>query len=168
MTLHSSKGLEFPLVFIAGLEERMLPHGLALDEDPVGGLEEERRLLYVGMTRAMDELTLTHAQVRLHFGETSHQVPSRFLAEIPDDLTEAIEPPGGTEDDDGPRFVPDEEPGEEQFALTPGTRVAHDHFGFGVVELVQGSGGSARLTVRFASAGKRVLLAQYAKLRVVS
>jgi DNA helicase-2/ATP-dependent DNA helicase PcrA len=168
MTLHSSKGLEFPLVFVAGLEERMLPHGLALDEDPVGGLEEERRLLYVGMTRAMDELTLTHARMRLHFGETSHQVPSRFLAEIPPELTEASEPAGDEDLDDEPRFVPDEYAEEAAAALAPGTRVAHDHFGFGVVEGVQGSGGSARLTVRFASAGKRVLLAQYAKLRVVS
>jgi DNA helicase-2/ATP-dependent DNA helicase PcrA len=167
MTLHSSKGLEFPLVFIAGLEERMLPHGLALDEDPEGGLEEERRLLYVGMTRAMDELTLTHARMRLHFGEASYQVPSQFLAEIPEELTEAAEPAAGTDEDDGPRFVPDEEP-EEAFVLAPGTRVAHEHFGFGVVEGIQGSGGSARLTVRFASAGKRVLLAQYARLRVVS
>jgi len=169
MTLHSSKGLEFPLVFIAGLEERMLPHGLALDEDPEGGLEEERRLLFVGMTRAMEELMLTHARMRLHFGETSFQVPSRFLGEIPSEWTEAPEPgEDAGVDDDGPRFVPDEE-GEEDASLTlaPGARVEHDHFGFGVVEGVQGRGGSARLTVRFASAGKRVLLAQYARLRVV-
>jgi DNA helicase-2/ATP-dependent DNA helicase PcrA len=169
MTLHSSKGLEFPLVFIAGLEEGMLPHVLALEDDPLGGGEEERRLLYVGMTRAMDELTLTHARMRLHFGESSYQVPSRFLAEIPSEWTEASEPEenAGTYDD-GPRFVPDEEPEDDSSAaLVPGAHVAHDHFGYGVVESVQGSGGNARVTVRFASAGKRVLLAQYAKLRVV-
>ncbi len=173
MTLHSSKGLEFPLVFVAGLEEGMLPHVLALDDDPDGGAEEERRLLYVGMTRAMDELTLTHARMRLHFGESSYQVPSRFLDEIPSEWTEAPEPEEhGREDDDGPRFVPDagaDEEAQEETSVTlaPGARVEHEHFGYGVVEVVQGSGGSARLTVRFASAGKRVLLAQYAKLRVV-
>jgi len=123
MTLHSSKGLEFPLVFIAGLEEGMLPHVLALEDEPLGGAEEERRLLYVGMTRAMDELTLTHARMRLHFGEASYQVPSRFLAELPSEWTEAPEPgESGSTYDDGPRFVPDEEP-EEAAVPAPGARV---------------------------------------------
>jgi DNA helicase-2/ATP-dependent DNA helicase PcrA len=165
MTLHSSKGLEFPVVFIAGLEEGMLPHVLALEDDPVGGLEEERRLLYVGMTRAMDELTLTHARWRLHFGAASPQVRSRFLAEIPEEWMETPEP---AQPADEPRFVPDEDAAEGEIALAPGARVQHDHFGYGVVEGVQGRGGSARLVVQFVSAGRRVLLAQYAKLRVVS
>ncbi len=164
MTLHSSKGLEFPLVFIAGLEEGMLPHALALDDDPEAGAEEERRLLYVGMTRAMDELMLTHARTRLHFGESNWQSPSRFLAEIPREwLEDAHEPVDPAED--GPRVVCEEEP--EAGELVPGARVEHDHFGYGVVELIQGSGANLRLTVRFAGAGTRVLLAQYAKLRMV-
>jgi len=164
MTLHSSKGLEFPVVFVAGLEEGMLPHALALDDEPLTGAEEERRLLYVGMTRAMEELTLTHARTRLHFGESSWQSPSRFLAEIPPEWTEG----GSTETesyDEGPRVVREDEPDEDE--LVPGARVEHDHFGFGVVERVQGSGASVRLTVRFAGAGTRILLAQYAKLRMV-
>jgi DNA helicase-2/ATP-dependent DNA helicase PcrA len=163
MTLHSSKGLEFPCVFIAGLEEGMLPHVRALEDDPVDGVEEERRLLYVGMTRAMDELTLSHARVRLHFGNSTPQAPSRFLAEIPEEWTAGRET--AAEEDDGPRYVSEEEPTFEE--LVPGARVEHDHFGYGVVELVQGRGGNARLTVRFSGAGTRVLLAQYAKLRVV-
>ena len=171
MTLHSSKGLEFPVVFVAGLEEGMLPHKLALEDEPEAGAEEERRLLYVGMTRAMDELTLTHARTRLHFGESNWQSPSRFLAEIP---AEWLEAPGPDETGDadaaeradtGPRVVREEEP--EQDELVPGARVEHDHFGYGVVERVQGSGASTRLTVHFAGAGTRILLAQYAKLRMV-
>jgi DNA helicase-2/ATP-dependent DNA helicase PcrA len=173
MTLHSSKGLEFPLVFVVGLEEGLLPHALALEDDPEAGLEEERRLFYVGMTRAMDELVLTHARTRLHFGETSWQRPSRFLDEIPREFLELdLADDGGAPSDgdggehhDGPRVVRDEVPDEDE--LAPGARVEHAHFGYGVVELVQGSGPSARLTVRFASAGTRVLLAQYAKLRMV-
>jgi DNA helicase-2/ATP-dependent DNA helicase PcrA len=174
MTLHSSKGLEFPMVFIAGLEEGMLPHALALDDDPTAGAEEERRLLYVGMTRAMEELTLTHARTRMHFGESSWQSPSRFLAEIPEEWREG--PGYATEEDahedGGPRLVREESQEESQDepegpVLVPGARVEHDHFGYGVVELVQGSGPTTRLTVRFTGAGMRVLLAQYAKLRVV-
>ena len=168
MTLHSSKGLEFPFVFVAGLEEGMLPHALALDDEPERGVEEERRLLYVGMTRAMEQLTLTHARTRLHFGETSWQTPSRFLAELPSEWLEDAGPEAEG-DEDGPRLVREDEPdaGDELFELAPGARVEHDHFGHGVVESVQGMGASTRLTVRFASAGTRVLLAQYAKLRMV-
>jgi DNA helicase-2/ATP-dependent DNA helicase PcrA len=164
MTLHASKGLEFPCVHIAGLEEGLLPHARALEEDPRGGLEEERRLLYVGMTRAMDELSLTHTRARLHFGATTLQGPSRFLAEIPREWTDREEADLAAEEA-GPRTVADEEEGPAE--LAPGARVEHEHFGYGVVEGVQGRGASARLTVRFSAAGTRVLLAQYARLRRV-
>jgi DNA helicase-2/ATP-dependent DNA helicase PcrA len=164
MTVHQSKGLEFPVVFVAGLEEGMLPHALAVEEGSDEGVEEERRLLYVGMTRAMDELTLTYARMRMHFGETSWQTPSRFLAEIPREWSEGL----ATSDDaadEGPVYVAEEEAACEE--LSAGQRVEHEHFGYGTVELVRGSGPRALVTVRFASAGTRVLLAQYAKLRVV-
>jgi len=163
MTLHSSKGLEFPAVFIAGLEEGLLPHALALsEEDEEAGVEEERRLLYVGMTRAMDELFLSHADLRLHYGETSFQEPSRFLAQLPREWVVGLEE---EQPDDArePTFVSD----EEERVLRAGERVEHDHFGYGVVEALQGSGVNTRVTVRFRSAGTKVLLLQYAKLRVV-
>jgi DNA helicase-2/ATP-dependent DNA helicase PcrA len=104
--------------------------------------------------------------VRLHFGTSSWQSPSRFLAEIPAEWTagQALDSDELAEPD-RPRTVADDEADEAELAV--GARVEHDHFGTGVVELVQGRGGSARLTVRFASAGTRVLLAQYAKLRIV-
>ncbi|MEQ1893158.1 MAG: UvrD-helicase domain-containing protein [Planctomycetota bacterium] len=164
MTLHSSKGLEFPVVFIAGLEEGLLPHKLALDDDPEAGAEEERRLLYVGITRAMDELTLTHARLRLHFGETAWQTPSRFLAELPG---EWLDTPSllAEEESDGPVFVSEEE--DSYCELTVGARVEHDHFGYGVVESTRGEGANLKVVVHFASAGARTLMAQYAKLRVV-
>ncbi len=166
MTLHSSKGLEFPVVFVAGLEEELLPHALAMSdsEDSEDGVEEERRLMYVGMTRAQDELFLTHARTRLHFGESSWRVPSRFLREIPDEFLEnATE----TESDDDVLGVY-EAPETAAPNLAVGTRVDHDHFGFGVIERMQGAGINARVTVKFASVGSKVLLVQYANLKVVT
>lgn len=142
----------------------MLPHALALDDDPEAGAEEERRLLYVGMTRAMDELVLTCANLRLHFGESHWQTPSRFLAEIPG---EWLARPGLDQAEPSePRVVMSEEESLPE-ALAVGTRVEHDHFGYGIVERVQGSGHNLKATVVFTSAGTKVLLLQYAKLRVV-
>ncbi len=159
MTLHSSKGLEFPSVFIAGLEEELLPHGLALAdaEDSEAGLEEERRLFYVGMTRAKDELCLTRARLRLHYGESSWRLPSRFLAEIPSALVEGL--------DEEPAQLAPEETASAPEGFSVGDRVEHDHFGPGRVERLQGSGPNTRVTVDFFSAGSKVLLVQYAKLR---
>ncbi len=90
MTLHNAKGLEYPIVFIAGCEDGVFPHSRALDE---GGLEEERRLFYVGVTRAMRQLYLTHARRRAIFGAQAYGLPSRFLAEVPAELTDAVEEP---------------------------------------------------------------------------
>ena len=164
MTLHASKGLEFSVVFIAGLEEEILPHGLALADatSDATGIEEERRLFYVGITRAQDELFLTRARMRFHYGESSWRLPSRFLSEIPPDLVEGLGDEG-EEDPLGVYEAPDEAPD-----LTVGDRVEHDHFGFGRVERLQGAGFNARVTVDFFSVGTKVLLVQYAKLRVVS
>ena len=92
MTLHSAKGLEFPFVFVAGCEDELLPHARAVAEDPERGLEEERRLFYVGMTRAQERLFLTHATTRLFFGDTRWSRPSPFLDEIPPELVEGFEP----------------------------------------------------------------------------
>jgi len=166
MTLHSAKGLEFPVVFIAGVEEELLPHARAVMDVPAsevdGGIEEERRLFYVGLTRAKERLILTHARERLHFGQQSWRTPSRFLEEIPRDLVEGFEPDRDEDEMLGP-FAPP----SESAAIAVGDRVEHDHFGRGVVERLQGSGVNARATVQFAAHGTKLLLLQYAKLKVI-
>ncbi len=164
MTLHAAKGLEFPVVFVAGLEEQLLPHPLALDsDDPDAGLEEERRLMYVGMTRAQERLFLTHARTRLHFGETSYRTPSRFLDEIPAELLDGME---STPEDAEDVFGAFENP-EGVDEVREGDRVYHEHFGRGRVEKLQGSGLNARATVAFDGLGSKVLLLQYARLQVL-
>jgi len=163
MTLHASKGLEFPVVFITGLEEELLPHALALAEaqGPNEGEEEERRLMYVGMTRARERLVLTHARTRMHFGESSWRAPSRFLEEIPAEFIE------GEEDDEprDPLGVYEAPSGTPE--LREGDAVEHDHFGYGRVARLQGAGANARVTVDFTQVGSKVLLVQYANLKVV-
>jgi DNA helicase-2/ATP-dependent DNA helicase PcrA len=164
MTLHSAKGLEFPAVFIAGLEENLLPHSRALSEaeDTDLAVEEERRLFYVGMTRAQERLILTLAKVRRHFGETAWCEPSRFLREIPSELLEGL----GSEDDftGEPAVVAelDDDPFER---LSPGVWVQSEHFGRGVVVTISGSGPNTRASVRFTLHGEKMLYLQYAKLR---
>jgi ATP-dependent DNA helicase UvrD/PcrA len=166
MTLHSAKGLEFPVVFIAGVEEELLPHARSLMEaegpDGEAAVEEERRLFYVGITRARERLVLTHAESRLHFGQTSFRSPSRFLAEIPPEVVEGYEPDAGEDEMVGTFESPPSTP-----EIQVGDRVEHDHFGRGTVERLQGSGVNARATVRFFSAGERQLLLQYARLKVI-
>jgi len=161
MTMHSAKGLEFPIVFIAGLEEELLPHVRALEDED--GVEEERRLMYVGMTRAEERLFLTHAEWRFHFGESHPRSPSRFLEEIPPEFMEG----GDSEEDEnevlGVFEAPKEDPG-----LEVGAWVEHDHFGRGLVETLRGSGVNARAGVSFSGVGRKELLLQYAKLRVIN
>jgi DNA helicase II / ATP-dependent DNA helicase PcrA len=159
-TLHAAKGLEFEAVYAVGLEEGYLPHGQsAEDEDE---LEEERRLLYVGMTRAKDALTLTLADRRLVYGRVEPRRPSRFLEEIPKAALEE-------------RFfgrpaptifsgrVHEEEPQDDR-PLRRGKRVRHPRYGYGVVLAEEGSGEETRLTVYFDRAGKKKFVARYADL----
>jgi DNA helicase II / ATP-dependent DNA helicase PcrA len=159
-TLHAAKGLEFEAVYAVGLEEGYLPHGQsAEDEDE---LEEERRLLYVGMTRAKDALTLTLADRRLVYGRVEQRRPSRFLDEIPKAALEE-------------RFfgrpaptifsgrVHEEEPQDDR-PLRRGKRVRHPRYGYGVVLAEEGSGEETRLTVYFDRAGKKKFVARYADL----
>jgi DNA helicase-2/ATP-dependent DNA helicase PcrA len=162
MTLHACKGLEFPYVFITGLEEELLPHARALQDDPLGGLEEERRLLYVGMTRAKERLFLTNAKTRRYFGEERWMRPSAFLEEIPASLVE------GQEDErDEASVLGAYEPSGAHAApaLAVGDRVEHDHFGAGTITRLSGSGVNARAFVDFVHHGSKQLLLQYAKLR---
>ncbi len=172
MTLHAAKGLEFPAVFIAGLEEELLPHARALHEasDPDLAVEEERRLFYVGMTRAQTRLFLTYARVRRHFGDTAWSQASRFLGEIPSEWLEGAPldaRDGAFGDSSGDSFGDsvaeiDDDPMER---ITPGAWVEHDHFGRGVVLRVSGAGANARASVRFTRHGEKMLILQYAKLR---
>jgi len=163
MTLHAAKGLEFDGVFLTGCEQDLLPHGRALQEDPVGGMEEERRLFYVGVTRARRRLVLTRATTRLFFGETRWQVASPFLDELPPDVIE-----GGAHaalEDEREVLGEYEAPADDGLAV--GSLVEHDHFGVGTVEQLTGRGVNARATVRFREGTKQLLL-QYARLKVLT
>jgi DNA helicase-2/ATP-dependent DNA helicase PcrA len=156
MTLHSAKGLEFPVVFMPGLEEELLPHFRALMDNGEEGIEEERRLMYVGITRARQRLFLSCARTRTHFGQSSWRDPSRFL----DELNTAV----ASASADEPDLIGDYAPDETVVELGEGDWVTHPHFGRGKIERLRGSGVNARATVAFATAGTKTLLLQYAKL----
>ncbi len=166
MTLHMAKGLEFPVVFLCGLEEGVFPHNRAL-VDP-SEIEEERRLCYVGVTRAIDELYLTYAKRRTTFGSSYLHPPSRFLNEMTglEFLNVAPISPigvGGTWDE-----IAAPAPIEREVELVAGDTVTHPKFGPGVVLEVRGAGGDAFVTVDFASAGRKSIMLNYTKLEKAS
>ena len=167
MTLHSAKGLEFPCVFIAGMEENLFPHKMSA-EDPER-LEEERRLCYVGITRAMEQLTISHAESRrLHGNETFNRI-SRFIKEIPGEcineirLKTEIQRPVNYKPAKSTSLSKDNH--DSGFYL--GQRVNHKMFGEGVVLHFEGDGSSARVQVNFDSQGSKWLVMQYANLEAV-
>ncbi|MCC5452288.1 DNA helicase II [Rheinheimera sp. UJ51] len=167
MTLHSAKGLEFPLVFMCGLEEGMFPSQQSGD-DPTR-LEEERRLCYVGMTRAMQKLYLCHAQSRRLYGQEQYPKPSRFLREIPDDCVEEIRlttqvsrPAQFNRYSNAASHSAFENTG---FKL--GQRVLHEKFGEGTVLNYEGSGPQSRIQVNFDQLGSKWLMTAYARLEAV-
>lgn len=162
MTLHMAKGLEFPVVFITGMEEGLLPHANSFTSEK--GLEEERRLCYVGITRAKKRVILTSADTRNMRGTTAVQVPSRFLDEIPEELVHCVEPSNGgyRHTDEYCQEVPDYEGG----AFDVGDVVEHSAFGMGRIDAVSGSGEKLKVAVRFFRDNKqRDLLIKFACLR---
>ena len=157
MTLHSAKGLEFPVVFIGGLEEGLFPHRMSAD-DPER-LEEERRLCYVGMTRAMQHLTLSHAESRRLHGSESYPLPSRYLREIPSQYLLEIR---STPQISRPYVPVSQSSSEGQFRL--GQQVTHPKFGEGVILNSEGEGATARVQVNFEQSGVKWLVVNYANL----
>ncbi|MCM2319589.1 MAG: DNA helicase II [Pseudomonas sp.] len=168
MTLHSAKGLEFPLVFLVGMEEGLFPHKMSMEEP--GRLEEERRLAYVGLTRAMQRLVLTYAETRRLYGSETYNKVSRFVREIPPGLIHEVRlanavsrPYTGNRSVASP-FAGASVP-ETAFAL--GQQVRHSLFGEGVILNYEGSGAQARVQVNFASEGTKWLMLSYAKLEAL-
>ena len=162
MTLHSAKGLEFPLVFLAGVEEGVFPSSKSLEES--GRLEEERRLAYVGITRARHKLVLTWAESRRIHGMDMYGMPSRFLREIPGHLLNEVRPRVQVA---RPMAAPPRvaHPVLETPALKLGQSVAHASFGRGVVTDYEGSGAHARVQVNFDDAGSKWLVLAFANLQ---
>jgi len=187
MTLHTAKGLEFPLVFLAGMEDGLFPHQRSLND--LDGLEEERRLCYVGMTRAMRQLYFTYAEQRRLHGIDSYNAPSRFLAEVPAALIEEVRPrirvsqqaysmmghgsagsrapaaagmSGALHARSGASLAESIGSG-----IRLGSRVRHGKFGEGVVLTVEGQGPHARIQVNFERQGSKWLMLQYANLEVM-
>jgi DNA helicase-2/ATP-dependent DNA helicase PcrA len=186
MTLHSAKGLEFPTVVLAGLEEGLFPHSRSTED--VEELEEERRLCYVGMTRARQALVLTGAARRRIFGEYQSSEPSRFIDEVPAELIDRIpasysssqyqghfphyefrtNPYGrggrGRARESEPVYAYEDEDQTTGMALRPGMRVKHPQFGIGSVVTVEPLDDDTKLVVRFNAVGVKTLRAKYARL----
>lgn len=160
MTLHAAKGLEFPVVFLVGMEEGLFPSKQSLDD--MGRLEEERRLCYVGMTRAMEKLVLSYAEVRRQYGREEYHRPSRFVRELPLELLDEIRVKS--------RFqAPHQEKNESRLlpdcGFKLGQSVLHAKFGQGVILAIEGSGAHTRVQVKFESDMKWLVLA-YANLTI--
>src|SRR5580698_3550316 len=164
MTLHSAKGLEFPVVFLAGMEDGLFPHQRSVSD--LAGLEEERRLCYVGATRAMRQLFITYAEQRRLYGVDQYGQPSRFISEFPPELMEEIRPRLQVS---RPIFSKRSSTLDESPAtgMRMGSRVRHAKFGDGVVLNFEGNGPHARIQVNFERQGTKWLMLSYANLEVV-
>jgi len=165
MSLHTAKGLEFPVVFLCGMEDGLFPHQRSITD--VAGLEEERRLCYVGTTRAMKQLYLSYAEQRRLHGVDSYGSPSRFIREIPGELIEEIRPRVQVA---RPVFMPTSQrkpmmiDEDLPLGVSLGQRVRHGKFGEGVVLNLEGQGTHARVHVNFERQGSKWLMLAYANL----
>ena len=166
MTLHSAKGLEFPLVFLCGMEEGLFPHQMSIEEP--GRLEEERRLCYVGITRARRQLIMSYAENRRLHGRENYALPSRFIGELPADVLQEVRPRAMIS---RPVYAPRET--QMPFSDSPvgslsiGQRVMHGKFGEGIVLNCEGHGSHARVQVNFERVGAKWLVMAYANLRAL-
>ena len=163
MTLHAAKGLEFPMVFMVGMEEGLFPGRQSMEEP--GRMEEERRLCYVGMTRAMQKLVISYAEIRRQYGKEEYHRPSRFLSELPRELLDEVrakarfqaQTPVNKHTHTMPSVA-----NETGFRL--GQSVTHAKFGQGVILAVEGGGAHTRVQVKFSAHGSKWLVLAYANL----
>ena len=162
MTIHSSKGLEFDVVFITGLEDGLCPHEQSLTED---GLEEERRLMYVAVTRAKNKLYLTLAQSRMLHGQTRYNIPSRFLDEIPDQLLKRLNSIDKQNIISSP--IKTAPYSESKHKIKIGSTVTHPKFGQGIVTGYEGNENDLRIQIRFSEHGVKWLAMEFAKLTTI-
>jgi DNA helicase II / ATP-dependent DNA helicase PcrA len=168
MTIHSAKGLEFPVVFIVGLEDGYFPHELSKGNE--AELEEERRLLYVGMTRAMEKLVMTGSRTRYIYGQRKERTPSPFLAEIPFEHVETVRglmPERKAGWGQLSQIMTEQTRPDSQSEFKPGVRVHHKTFGVGIVLSTESSGDNLKVVVSFSRFGKKTLLARIAKLEIM-
>ena len=187
MTLHSAKGLEFPQVYLTGMEDGLFPSYMSVDSEDPDALEEERRLCYVGITRAMQDLTLTHAKRRMTHGETHYNRPSRFLNELPEELLKKEKREEPKEQEPKPRVQTSfmqaksifqtkaydsvfdlkkgmpAKAGSLDYAV--GDTVRHIKFGVGIVEKIEDGGRDYEVTVNFEKCGVKKMFAAFAKLK---
>jgi len=164
MTLHSAKGLEFPLVFMVGMEEGLFPSQRSLEEE--GKLEEERRLCYVGITRAREHLVMSCAEHRRLYGQDMYPSPSRFISEIPEHLLNEVRSRHQQSHRVSPtQYNPARYASDESIdGISVGMRVMHQKFGEGMVTNLEGSGSHARVQVNFENSGSKWLVMAYANL----
>ena len=164
MTLHAAKGLEFPVVFLVGMEEGLFP-GKQSIEDP-SRLEEERRLCYVGMTRAMEKLVLSYAEVRRLYGREEYHRPSRFLRELPEALVDEVRPKATFQSPVQRKKFNSIPSAAQEAGIKLGQTVSHSKFGQGVVLAVEGNGAHTRVQVKFVEDGSKWLVLAYANLEI--
>lgn len=165
MTLHSAKGLEFPLVFISGLEETLFPHIRSMDSPDQ--LEEERRLCYVGITRAKQKLYITYAEIRKIHGSDVFNPPSRFIREIPPELMDEVRPRASVTMSFERKATQAPKDFKISEGISLGQRVAHKKFGQGIVLNYEGAGDSARVQINFDNVGSKWLVLSFANLEVL-
>ena len=165
MTMHAAKGLEFPLVFLCGMEEGLFPHQRSMEE--AGRLEEERRLCYVGITRAQRQLYITHAETRRLHGSERYTRPSRFIEEIPEELVREVRPKVTVSRPVAPLGRSPTAKSETPTGFRLGQRVKHNTFGEGVILNYEGEGPQARVQVNFEKKGNKWLAVAYANLQTL-